>query len=63
MYVNVSKEGKTEKVKIIRVIESNNADLTRQSIITKGSIVETEKGKVKITSRPGQDGVLNGIFV
>jgi len=32
-------------------------------ILTKGAIVETELGKVKITSRPGQDGVLNGVLI
>ena len=35
----------------------------RRNIITKGAIVKTEAGLVKITSRPGQDGTLNGILV
>ena len=35
----------------------------RRNILTKGAVVETDKGKVKITNRPGQDGNLNGIFV
>ncbi|MFH1511592.1 MAG: 30S ribosomal protein S8e, partial [Candidatus Woesearchaeota archaeon] len=33
------------------------------NIITKGTIVDTDKGKVRITSRPGQDGTLNGVLV
>ena len=35
----------------------------RRNILTKGAVVETDKGKVKITNRPGQDGNLNGVFV
>jgi small subunit ribosomal protein S8e len=31
--------------------------------MTKGAVVETAKGKVKITSRPGQVGVLQGVLV
>ncbi|MHA1294432.1 MAG: 30S ribosomal protein S8e, partial [Promethearchaeota archaeon] len=38
-------------------------DLNRRHIITKGSIVETELGRARITSRPGQHGVLNGILI
>ena len=64
VYVNVSDgKGNVKKVKIQRVVVSNNPDFTRQGIITKGSIVQTELGKVKITSRPGQHGVLNGVLV
>ena len=40
-----------------------NKHYVRRNILTKGCVVETEKGKVKITSRPGQESVLNGIFV
>ena len=55
---------KTSKVKI-RKFESNAAskDLNRRHILTKGAIVETELGKARITSRPGQHGVLNGVLI
>ncbi|MEJ2251272.1 MAG: 30S ribosomal protein S8e [Candidatus Lokiarchaeota archaeon] len=55
---------KSQKVKILR-FESNKAskDLNRRHILTKGAVVETELGKVEITSRPGQHGVLNGILI
>ena len=55
---------KTSKVKILK-FESNIAskDLNRRHILTKGAIVETELGKVKITSRPGQHGVINGVLI
>ena len=55
---------KTSHVKILK-FESNEASkgLNRRHILTKGAIVETELGRAKITSRPGQDGILNGILI
>ncbi len=55
---------KTQKVKILK-FDNNPAskDLNRRKIITKGAVVDTELGKAKITSRPGQHGVLNGILI
>lgn len=49
----------------IKTIVENNANrhYVRRNIMTKGAVVETAKGKVKITSRPGQVGVLQGILV
>ena len=32
-------------------------------MITKGAILETEDGKCKVVSRPGQSGVINAILV
>jgi len=65
-YINVTdlKSNKTSKVKILK-FESNDSskDLNRRHIITKGAIVDTEVGKAKVTSRPGQHGVMNGILV
>ncbi len=40
-----------------------NRHYVRRNILTKGSIVETKKGKVKITSRPGQSSVINGVLL
>ena len=31
--------------------------------MTKGTIVQTEAGSARITSRPGQDGVVNAILI
>ena len=65
-FINVTdlSTNKTSKVKILR-FESNEAskDLNRRHILTKGAIVETELGKAKISSRPGQHGLLNGILI
>ncbi len=58
---------KTSKVQvtgILNVIENTaNSHFVRRNIITKGAVVETGLGKVKVTSRPGQDGVVNGVLV
>ena len=61
---NVSIDGKSQKTKILGVKE-NPADsqFVRRSIITKGAIIETELGRARVTSRPGQDGVLNAVLV
>jgi len=65
-FVNVTdpNTNKTSKSKIVH-FESNAAsqDLNRRHILTKGAVVETELGKVKITSRPGQHGVINGVLI
>lgn len=53
-----------KKLEIKNVIETpSNRFLARQNILTKGTIVETPQGKVKITNRPGQEGVVNGVLV
>ena len=58
------KTGKTEKARVISVIDNPaNPHFAQRNIITKGAIVSTDLGKVKITSRPGQHGVLNGVLV
>lgn len=65
-FINVTdpKSKKTQKTKILDFI-SNEAskDLNRRHVLTKGAVVETELGKAKVTSRPGQDGQVNGILI
>jgi small subunit ribosomal protein S8e len=58
------KTKKYEQVKIKTILE-NPADrhFVRRNIMTKGSIIDTEKGKARITSRPGQDGVVNAVLI
>ncbi|MEM4140048.1 MAG: 30S ribosomal protein S8e, partial [Nitrososphaeria archaeon] len=54
----------TRKVKILKLITNPaSKDLTRRGVITKGAILETELGQVRVTSRPGQDGVVNAVLV
>lgn len=51
------KTKKSEKVKIKNVLETpSNKFLARQNILMKSAIIETEKGKAKITNRPSQEG-------
>ena len=65
-FINVTdlSNNKTTKVKIMR-FESNLAskDLNRRHILTKGAIVSTKLGNARISSRPGQHGVLNGVLI
>ena len=63
-FVNVREGNKNKKVEIKNVLETpSNRFLARQKVITKGTIIETELGKVKITNRPSQEGIINGILV
>jgi len=58
------KSKKYEKAKITNVVENPaNRHFIRRNIMTKGAIIETEKGKARITSRPGQDGAVNAVLV
>jgi len=62
--LTIKSKGETEKVKINEVLENpSNPHYARRDIINKGAILDTEKGKAKVTSRPGQDGVVNAILI
>ena len=62
--VNDSKEGKTVRATINTVLE-NDADpnYVRRNIVTKGAIVDTDIGRVRVTSRPGMHGVVSGVLL
>jgi len=49
----------------IKTITDNpaNRHFVRRNIMTKGSLIDTEMGKARITSRPGQDGVVNAVLI
>jgi len=58
------KTKKTERVPIKSLFENKaSVDFQRRNILTKGAIVETKVGKVRITSRPGQSGTLSGVHL
>ena len=58
------KMGKTTKSKIITVKEnSSNPHFVTRNIITRGAVIQTNLGLAKVTSRPGQDGVINAVLV
>ena len=58
--VNLAIDSKIKRVKIIKVLENaTNNDYQRRGIISKGAILETEEGKCRVVSRPGQHGTVN----
>ena len=64
-FVNLATgDAKVKKVKIVKVLENaTNNDYKRRVIITKGAILETESGKCRVISKPGQNGIVNAILV
>jgi len=58
------KTKKFTKSKIKQVLESSaNRHFVRRNIVVKGTIIQTEAGKARVTSRPGQDGTVNAVLV
>jgi small subunit ribosomal protein S8e len=64
-FANVSdSSGKTRKVKILSILENPaNRDFVRTQTLTKGAIIQTEIGKARVTSRPGQGPVVNAVLL
>ena len=64
-FVNLaSNNSKVKKTKILKVLENaTNNDYKRRGIITKGAILETEDGKCRVVSKPGQYGIVNAVLV
>jgi len=53
-----------KKSKIITVKENPaNPHYVRMNIITKGAVIETEMGLARVTSRPGQHGIINAVLL
>ena len=64
-FANVTnpKTKETKQVQIFEVVRNPvSVDYDRRKIITKGTIIETELGEAKVTSRPGQTGIINAIL-
>ena len=64
-FVNLATDGaKVKKSKILKVLENDtNNDYKRRGIITKGAILETQEGKCRVVSKPGQNGIVNAILL
>ncbi|MEM3075119.1 MAG: 30S ribosomal protein S8e [Candidatus Pacearchaeota archaeon] len=63
-FINLKIDNQTKRVEIKNVLETpSNRFLARQNIITKGAIVQTELGKARITNRPSQEGIVNGVLI
>ena len=58
------KTKKYQKTKIETIIESPaNRHYVRRNILTKGAIIKTKLGNAKVTSRPGQEPVVNAVLI
>ena len=65
-YANIfdPKTGKSQHSRILTVTENPaNPNFVQRNIITKGALVQTELGIARITSRPGQDSVVNAVLM
>ncbi len=58
---------KTRKHKVVKIkaVAENvaNPNFVRRNIITRGAVINTDLGKAKVTSRPGQMGVVQAVLV
>ena len=62
--VNDPSTGETKRATLESVVENPaDANYVRRNIMTKGAVVKTDLGSVRITSRPGSAGVLNGVLL
>ncbi|MFP4567814.1 MAG: 30S ribosomal protein S8e [Candidatus Woesearchaeota archaeon] len=58
------KTGKHTLAEIKNVKDSSaNRNYVRRNILTKNTIIETEKGIAKITNRPGQEKIINAVLI
>ena len=59
-----NKKSKPQQARLVSVEENPaNPHYVRRNVITRGALVKTDKGMVRITSRPGQTGSLSGVLV
>ncbi len=58
---------KTKKASVVdaKTIVENTANrhFIRRNILNKGAVIETSKGKAKITNRPSQEGFVNATLI
>ena len=64
-FVNLATgDAKVKKSKILKVLENSTYnDYQRRGIITKGAVLETQEGRCKVVSKPGQNGVVNAVLL
>lgn len=62
--VSVATDDGVERASIEDVVENaSNPNYVRRNIITKGAVIETDAGRARVTSRPGQDGQVNAVLL
>lgn len=65
-YANVldPRTNTSKRVKILTVKENpSNPHFVTRNIITRSATIQTEIGLARVTSRPGQDGVINAVLL
>ena len=61
---NVMNNGKAQTANIKNVLETpSNTFLARQNILVKGSVIETDLGKARVTNRPSQEGFVQAVIL
>jgi len=66
-YANIVLDTGAERCEIVSLVKNPaNKDFSRRNIITKGAVIKAitpkkKEIKARVTSRPGQDGVINAI--
>jgi small subunit ribosomal protein S8e len=61
---SVADGAETVEATIEQVSENpSNPNYARRNIITKGAVIETDEGRARVTSRPGQDGQVNAVLL
>ncbi|MFO7926731.1 MAG: 30S ribosomal protein S8e [Halobacteriota archaeon] len=61
---SVATDDGVEGATIEDVVENaSNPNYVRRNIITKGAVIETDLGRARVTSRPGQDGQVNAVLL
>ncbi|MFH0835334.1 MAG: 30S ribosomal protein S8e [Candidatus Micrarchaeota archaeon] len=64
LFANVSTPQGVKKAKIVTVTECPaNRHYARENVVVKGSLIKTDLGDARVTSRPGQDGVVNAVLM
>ena len=62
LYDPKSKSYRQAKIKTISDNPANR-NFIRRNIMTKGAVIETDMGKARVTSRPGQHGAVNAVLI
>lgn len=58
------KTKKYSKAKIKTIVDNSaNRHFVIRNILTKGTIIDTDLGKAKVTSRPGQESTVNAVLL
>lgn len=61
--ITIPSEKRTEKTEILRVVRNpTSADYDRRRIITRGTVIATKLGEAVVSSRTGQDGIINALL-